>query len=60
MIEGAVMEYRRRLKELIKGRKQRARKCHEKGWNGRYFLAVTQEAALEAALSEFEEVMEWK
>ncbi len=60
MIEGAAMEYRRRLKELIKGRKQRARKCHEKGWNGRYFLAVTQEAALEAALSELEEAMEWK
>lgn len=60
MVEGVAMEYHRRLKELIKGRKQRARKCHEKGWNGRYFLAVTQEAALKAALSEFEEVMEWK
>ncbi len=60
MIEGAVMEFHRKLQAVVKGRKQRAKECHEKGWDSRYHRAATEAATAEVILGMFKETMGWK
>ncbi len=60
MIEGAVMELHRKLQAVVKERKQRAKECHEKGWDSRYHRAATEAATAEVILGMFKETMGWK